>query len=72
MSDTVKPPDHYHLDRGAAHALGDALSIIRGEAELALRLANSREEYRDALQVILAEARRMEALIVEFINEERV
>ena len=62
---TPDPEGNTRITRKEAHKLLTPLTIITGEAELTLRLANSREEYRESLEVILEEARRLTALITE-------
>ncbi|MDQ6825465.1 MAG: HAMP domain-containing histidine kinase, partial [Candidatus Eremiobacteraeota bacterium] len=52
----------------ASHELRAPLSIIRAEAELALRREHSAAEYRQGLQSIAAETDRLERLIADLLT----
>jgi heavy metal sensor kinase len=52
----------------ASHELRTPVSLIRTEAELALRRARTQEEYRDSLGHILLEAERTTALIEQLLS----
>lgn len=52
----------------ASHELRTPVSLIRTEAELALRRSREESEYREALHHILQEAERMTALIGELLE----
>lgn len=47
----------------ASHELRSPVSIIRGEAEVALSKARQTEEYRDSLAITLDEARRLSQIV---------
>src|SRR5260370_3140898 len=51
----------------ASHELRTAISLVRTEAELALRRSRSESEYKEALQHILLEAERTTSLIEELL-----
>jgi heavy metal sensor kinase len=51
----------------ASHELRTPISLMRTEAELALRRARGEEEYRDSLSHILAEAERTTGLIEQLL-----
>lgn len=52
----------------ASHELRTPISLIRTEAELALRRSRGEEEYREALRHILLEAERTTSLIEELLS----
>ena len=52
----------------ASHELRTPISLIRTEAELALRRSRGEEEYREALRHILLQAERTTALIEELLS----
>jgi heavy metal sensor kinase len=52
----------------ASHELRTPISLIRTEAELALRRSRGEEEYREALRHILLEAERTTTLIEELLS----
>jgi heavy metal sensor kinase len=52
----------------ASHELRTPISLIRTEAELALRRSRNEEEYREALRHILLEAERTTSLIEELLS----
>ncbi len=52
----------------ASHELRTPVSLIRTEAELALRRSRTEAEYQDALRHILAEAERTSALIEQLLS----
>ena len=52
----------------ASHELRTPISLIRTEAELALRRSRNEEEYREALRHILLEAERTTSLIEELLD----
>lgn len=55
----------------ASHELRAPLSVIRAEADLALRKERAPEQYREALGTIASEADDMEALIVDLLSAAR-
>jgi len=52
----------------ASHELSTSISLIRTEAEIALRRSRGDAEYRDALRHILLEAERTSALVEELLS----
>jgi heavy metal sensor kinase len=52
----------------ASHELRTPLSVIRGEADVALTQERTPAEYREALTVILDEARRLSRLVDDLLN----
>jgi heavy metal sensor kinase len=52
----------------ASHELRTPVSVIRGEADVALSRERSSAEYRESLAVILDESRRVSALIDDLLN----
>lgn len=52
----------------ASHELRTPVSLVRTEAELALRRARGEEEYRESLRHILVEAERTTALIEQLLS----
>jgi heavy metal sensor kinase len=52
----------------ASHELRTPVSVIRGEADVALSLERSPGEYRDSLATILEESRRLTRLLEDLLN----
>jgi heavy metal sensor kinase len=52
----------------ASHELRTPISVIRGEADVALSQERSAAEYRDSLVVVLDEARRLSRLVDDLLN----
>jgi heavy metal sensor kinase len=52
----------------ASHELRTPISVIRGEADVALSQVRSPTEYRESLGVILDEARRLSRLVDDLLN----
>lgn len=52
----------------ASHELSTPLTSIIGEAELALHKMRSREEYRNAIQIILHDAERLKTIIQSLLS----
>jgi heavy metal sensor kinase len=52
----------------ASHELRTPISVIRGEADVALSQDRSPAEYRESLSVILDEARRLSRLVDDLLN----
>ena len=52
----------------ASHELRTPISVIRGEADVALSQERSAAEYRESLGVILDEARRLSRLVDDLLN----
>ncbi|MCX6631180.1 MAG: ATP-binding protein [Candidatus Solibacter sp.] len=52
----------------ASHELRTPISVIRGEADVALTQERSPAEYRESLTVILDEARRLSCLVDDLLN----
>ena len=52
----------------ASHELRTPISVIRGEADVALSQERSPAEYRESLGVILDEARRLSRLVDDLLN----
>jgi heavy metal sensor kinase len=52
----------------ASHELRTPISVIRGEADVALTQERSPAEYRESLAVILDEARRLSRLVDDLLN----
>ena len=52
----------------ASHELRTPISVIRGEADVALSLERSPAEYRESLAVVLDEARRLSRLVDDLLN----
>jgi heavy metal sensor kinase len=52
----------------ASHELRTPISIIRGEADVALAHERSAEEYRQTLTIILDESRRLSRLVDDLLN----
>ena len=52
----------------ASHELRTPISVIRGEADVALSQQRTAGEYRDSLAVILDEARRLSRLVDDLLN----
>ena len=52
----------------ASHELRTPISIIRGEADVALSHERSPAEYRETLAVILDESRRLSRLVDDLLN----
>ena len=52
----------------ASHELRTPISVIRGEADVALSQERSPAEYRESLTVVLDEARRLSRLVDDLLN----
>lgn len=52
----------------ASHELRTPVSVIRGEADVALTRERSAAEYREALAVVLDESRRLSVLVDDLLN----
>jgi two-component system, OmpR family, sensor kinase len=52
----------------ASHELRTPLSVIRGEADVALSKKRSSEEYRESLEVVRDEARRLSRLVDDLLH----
>jgi heavy metal sensor kinase len=52
----------------ASHELRTPISVIRGEAEVALSRERSPAEYRESLGIVLDEARRLSRLVDDLLN----
>jgi heavy metal sensor kinase len=52
----------------ASHELRTPISVIRGEADVALSVERSPAEYRESLSVILDESRRISRLVDDLLN----
>jgi heavy metal sensor kinase len=52
----------------ASHELRTPVSVIRGEADVALSQERSNAEYRDSLGLVLDEARRLSRLVDDLLN----
>jgi heavy metal sensor kinase len=52
----------------ASHELRTPISVIRGEADVALSAERTPEEYRESLAVILDESRRISRLVDDLLN----
>ena len=52
----------------ASHELRTPISVIRGEADVALSRERPAEEYRESLAVVLDESRRLSTLIDDLLN----
>lgn len=52
----------------ASHELRTPISVIRGEAEVALSKERTTSEYRESLGVVLDEARRLSRLVDDLLN----
>jgi heavy metal sensor kinase len=52
----------------ASHELRTPVSVIRGEADVSLSRERTAEEYRESLEVVLDEARRLSVLVEDLLN----